>query len=810
MAALVDTNLLVYRVDPGFPDKQETTDHLRVSKTARHFTTVVSLLAIEVLAVATVLTGVATAQALRSELYVGGFTRPVAFVQDPSNPDVQFVVQQGGQIRVIQNSTLVALPFLDLTTSILGGGERGLLGMAFAPDYATSRRFFVNFTRAVDGHTVVARFRRSASNPLTADPSSRFDLTWSTGLNHIVQPYSNHNGGNIAFGPDGYLYIGMGDGGSGGDPQNYAQNPNSLLGKMLRIDVEVPDSDPQGFAVPADNPFLDDVPVAARPEIWAFGLRNPWRWSFDETAHGGTGALIIGDVGQGSWEEINYEPAARGARNYGWRVREGAHVYAGGAPAYFPLTDPIFELDRSLATSVTGGVVYRGSLLGGAHVGRYFFANFYGRVYSLALNVHPITAEATASDFTEHTSELGNVGYVSAFGVDSRGELYIVSWLSGEILRVLPGGPLPMASTLVAPSGPIGTLEPAYRWNAVTASESYYLWVTDRSGVRIRQWHTPAAAGCASGTGICSVTPSIAVAPGAATWWIQTWNRAGYGPWSPGRSFTTSVPAPATGVSPTGSIAMSMPSFTWNASSLATWYYLWVNDASGNRIRQWHTAAAAGCAAGTGRCTIRAGVRLLPGAARWWIQTWNVVGYGPWSVATLFTVTPPAAPTLVSPTGSIATTKPAYTWSAVATATYYYLWVEGSGGGLIRTWYTAAAVGCARARGPARSRRQSPSRQGRRPGGFRPGTTRATERGAQAGGSRSLAIDLPAYVKAGHDGVGVVADANPHGAVCRVQCSGARDVSSIRTPDDRSVDDALDAATLDIPSDLLGDFRVRT
>ena len=181
--------------------------------------------------------------------------------------------------------------FLDLTADVLSGGEQGLLGLAFAPDYATSRRVYVNFTNP-SGHTVVARFLRDAGDPLRADPATRFDLVWPGGLSYIEQPFANHNGGNLVFGPDGFLYIGLGDGGAGGDPGHRAQNPLTLLGKMLRIDVSVDAGHPTGYSIPPGNPFVGRAGVL--PEIWAFGLRNPWRYSFDDPAHGGTGALIIG------------------------------------------------------------------------------------------------------------------------------------------------------------------------------------------------------------------------------------------------------------------------------------------------------------------------------------------------------------------------------------------------------------------------------------------------------------------------------------------------------------------------------------
>ncbi len=381
---------------------------------------------------------------LRSSVYVSGFAAPVAFVQDPTNRAVQFVVQKGGRIRVVQNGAVLAADFLDLTTVISSGGEQGLLGLAFAPDYATSGRFFVNFTNTA-GHTVVARFKRSAASPLIADASSRFDLRWGGAGNppYIFQPFANHNGGHLAFGPDGFLYVGLGDGGSGGDPLNMAQDPSQLLGKMLRVDVNVPDSDPIGYQVPPDNPFVSVT--GTRPEIWSFGLRNPWRYSFDDPARRGTGALIIGDVGQGSWEEVDYEPANQGGRNYGWRRREGAHDYDTTLPpAFLPLVDPIHEYDRAAGQSVTGGYVYRGCGLGLAYQGRYFFADFsQGRVWSIGLAINSITGEAQKTNLLDHTAELGGsamLGNVSAFGLDAAGELYLVNFTAGRIVKVLGAG----------------------------------------------------------------------------------------------------------------------------------------------------------------------------------------------------------------------------------------------------------------------------------------------------------------------------------------------------------------------------------
>ena len=382
---------------------------------------------------------------LRARVYASGFTAPVAFVQDPTNRAIQFVVEQGGRIRVVQNGAVLAQDFLNLTSVISSGGERGLLGMAFAPDYLTSRRFYLNFTNPA-GDIVVARFRRSAGNPLTADPGSRFDLRWGSGGTPFIshQPFGNHNGGHLAFGPDGFLYIGLGDGGSGNDPTHNAQNPAQFLGKMLRIDVNVPDDHPAGYLVPPTNPF---VGTNTLPEIWSFGLRNPWRYTFDDPARGGTGGLLIGDVGQGLWEEIDYEPANRGGRNYGWRNREGAHPnISSPAPAFLPLVDPIHEYGHNTGISVTGGYVYRGRALGAAFRGRYFFADLLGKVWSLALTIESGTGEAHASNVVEHTAALGGngvMGNISSFGVGWDGELYIVSHSLGRILKIEPVNVVP-------------------------------------------------------------------------------------------------------------------------------------------------------------------------------------------------------------------------------------------------------------------------------------------------------------------------------------------------------------------------------
>lgn len=388
------------------------------------------------------LAGVAALSSAQLQLttFASGFSNPIAIIADPDSASRFFVVQQRGLIRIVENGSVLPGNFLDVSTLIATGGERGLLGMAFDPAHATNRYFYLNFTETSTGATRIVRYTRS--NATTADAASRFDLL------RIPQPFTNHNGGTIAFGDDGFLYIGMGDGGSANDPNNAAQTTSSLLGKMLRIDVngdDFPTDNARNYRIPPSNPFLDGVPVTASGEIWAFGVRNPWKWSFDRKSLGGLGAMLIGDVGQNQWEEVNYEPFGAGGRNYGWRMREGAHSTGLSGSAYTPWVDPIVEYSHAVGGSITGGFVYRGNALGPDFYGRYFFADYIsGRVWSVFVDVDPATGEGSASDLREHTSDLTtgtSIGNVSSFGVDRSGELFIVGY-GGTVYRLAPEGDL--------------------------------------------------------------------------------------------------------------------------------------------------------------------------------------------------------------------------------------------------------------------------------------------------------------------------------------------------------------------------------
>lgn len=393
----------------------------------------VRILPLLVAALVSALPSAAHAQ-LRARLLASGFNRPNGVVFDPVVPGAIYVVDQSGLVRAFLNGAERPTPFLNLAGTVSTGGEQGLLGMAFPPDAATSGRVFVNFTNAA-GHTVIARFTRSATDPMVLDSASRFDLQWpiagsTNRQGFITQDFSNHNGGNLVFGPDGYLYIGMGDGGAGDDPNNRAQSPDSLLGKMLRIDVS--GNPPNGYTNPATNPTFPTM-TQAFGEIWAFGLRNPWRYSFDDVGPGATNALIIGDVGQGDREEIDIEPAGQGGRNYGWRQFEGTanndNVTALGL-SYGSHQRPNFEYTHAVGQAITGGFVYRGSALGVAYRGRYFYADcVQGKIFSLPFTIDSGTGEAVVGPNTEHTTEMGGpLQCIGAFARDPNGELYFMDF----------------------------------------------------------------------------------------------------------------------------------------------------------------------------------------------------------------------------------------------------------------------------------------------------------------------------------------------------------------------------------------------
>ena len=324
--------------------------------------------------------------------------------------DRMFIVQKDGKIKMADNGNVLPYLFLDISSKVVNEGERGLLGLAFDPDFALNRTFYVNYINT-SNNTVIASYQADVDS-LFSDPSTENILLT------IDQPYTNHNGGQLAFGPDGYLYIGMGDGGSGGDPENRAQNPGTLIGKMLRLEVNS-----NFYGTPDDNPFVNSADTL--DEIWAMGVRNPWRFSFDKA----TGDLWIADVGQNAWEEIDFQPAgSAGGQNYGWRCFEGTHPYnTSGCGPYSDYDPPVYEYSHSGGDcSVTGGYVYRGTdseLLNGVYL---FIDYCSGRLRGIR---NPLPEEMEVFDF-------GTFGFdFSTFGQDSSGEMFAAK-LGGTIYKV--------------------------------------------------------------------------------------------------------------------------------------------------------------------------------------------------------------------------------------------------------------------------------------------------------------------------------------------------------------------------------------
>lgn len=347
------------------------------------------------------------------------FDHPVDFQAPGDGSGRVFVVEQPGRIYRFENSGSVSSKdlFLDLTSTVLYGGEQGLLGLAFHPDYASNGFFYVDYVADNPRRTVIARYKVMDGDPTQADPASEQVLL------EIDQPYSNHNGGQLRFGPDGYLYIAMGDGGSGGDPQGNGQDPSTLLGAILRIDVDNPENG-MNYGIPADNPFKDNQ-QGYREEIFAYGLRNPWRFSFDSQ----TGELWAGDVGQNQYEEIDL---IESGKNYGWNIMEGMHCYSSSSCDQSGLTLPIYEYTHDTGISITGGVVYRGTSVSG--LGGYYLYSDYGagNVWGLEYDGQTVTSNRV----------LFSVSSPTAFGTDSNGEVYICSF-DGNIYKVtgaLPTG----------------------------------------------------------------------------------------------------------------------------------------------------------------------------------------------------------------------------------------------------------------------------------------------------------------------------------------------------------------------------------
>ncbi|MBK8968226.1 MAG: PQQ-dependent sugar dehydrogenase [Saprospiraceae bacterium] len=372
-----------------------------------------------------------------------------------------FLVEKGGTIRILDLSSYSLLPdaFLDISSLVLNSGERGLLGLTFHPDYANNGYFYVNYSQAGSGNTRISRFTATPPSANTADPASELPILT------LAQPFTNHNGGDMAFGPDGYLYIALGDGGGSGDPDNRAQNGMELHGKMLRIDVNST-SGGNNYAIPPDNPFIGMQTPEILDEIWALGLRNPWRFSFDRN----TGDIWIADVGQGAWEELNYQPASsQGGENYGWRCYEGNHKFntTVGCGAVSSYVAPIFEYDHDPNTggrSVSGGFVYRGNEVPDLQ-GWYVMADYTSDNFWLI--------QYNGSGWTVDLQSDVPVVDIVTFGEDDDGELYTAS-LGGQVYKIT-AAPLPVE--LLDFSGKFHGGRTELTWTTATEKNAAYFQV---------------------------------------------------------------------------------------------------------------------------------------------------------------------------------------------------------------------------------------------------------------------------------------------------------------------------------------------
>jgi glucose/arabinose dehydrogenase len=349
---------------------------------------------------------------------VGGFDSPLDVTNAGDGSGRLFVVEQAGRIRLVKGGRLVERPFLDITGRIASGGERGLLGLAFHPDYPTDPRFFVNYTDR-DGNTVVSQFTVSGADPDLGDPNIEVVLM------HIAQPFANHNGGAVVFGPDGMLYIATGDGGSEGDPKGNGQRLDTYLGKILRIDVDVAPGASTAYEVPADNPFT--TTAGAKPEIWLYGLRNPWRIRFDHE----TGDLWIGDVGQNAWEEIDVARAGQKGLDYGWNIMEATHCFNPSSSCdQTGLTLPVAEYDHSLGCAVIGGVVVREPSQGHLN-GGYLFGD------ACSDNLWLMDPAGDQLRQAVLVAKMGRT--LSSIGEGEDGSVYATSLGRGELLRISAG-----------------------------------------------------------------------------------------------------------------------------------------------------------------------------------------------------------------------------------------------------------------------------------------------------------------------------------------------------------------------------------
>lgn len=548
------------------------------------------------------------------------FSQPVFVTHANDGTNRIFVVQQTGQIRVFPNDSTVtsATTFLDLSSRISCCGERGLLGLAFHPNYATNGYFYVNYTQAGNGRTIVARYRVNPGNPNQGDFNSELILL------NIYQPFSNHNGGMVMFGLDGYLYIGMGDGGSGGDPGNRAQNLDSLLGKLLRIDVDVA-SGGNNYGIPPDNPYVGN-PFGWREEIYASGLRNPWRFSQDPV----TGEIWLGDVGQNEVEEIDLIGSGL---NYGWRCYEGDSTYnlsGCGPPSLY--TFPVKTYLHSLGCSVTGGYIYRGYRRPD-HVGRYIYGDYCsGRIWQFRYQGGVLTSD----------SLLVVASSISSFGVDQNGELYICNH-AGSIWR-FAGNPIYVGTTQVSPvNGSRHLAIPTQlKWRSASGAINYWLEVaTDQnfSSLILRD-----------STLVDTVSTLSNLNEGIRYFWrLRVKNATGWGNYSSVWNFTTAfIPGQINLAEPPdlSNVPSQVVTFRWRGDPGATAYWLEAGfDSAFGSVTRRDTMLT--------DTSLITNDSLLDTVYYWRVRGTSPAGYGLFSDVWKYTTySLPAQPVLVSPPDS--------------------------------------------------------------------------------------------------------------------------------------------------------------
>ena len=365
-----------------------------------------------------------------------GFNAPMLYLAAPGNATKAYVLERSGKVKLLVSDVLQPTDVLDITGTVVTTGECGLLGMAFDPNYSSNKFIYLHYSAGSPIETRVVRYTMNSAGTSLGSPFAIFSFQ--------QPPTTNHKGGAINFGSDGFLYIMTGDGGGANDPNNFAQTPTSFLGKILRIDVtgdDFPGDPTQNYAIPPSNPWVGVSGV--NPEIWAFGMRNPFRWTVDPV----TGGLLIADVGQDAFEEVDYEPAGHGHRNYGWNMREALHPTSNAGPAFFtPLRDPFLEYDHSIGETVIGGFIYRGTALDASFRGRYFLADYtIPRIFSIPFSLtggeaNPVPSSSMSNHTGSINVSLGSDAISGPVSVtpDKNGEIMICDLNNGTLIRLIP------------------------------------------------------------------------------------------------------------------------------------------------------------------------------------------------------------------------------------------------------------------------------------------------------------------------------------------------------------------------------------